>query len=186
MSRRRVGGRCLFGEVEGRVWERAVEAGSGGWEEWPFPCGGVRASRCPPDHSLTCLTPAGAKHRLDVKGLFYGIGHTPNSGLVAGQIELDEAGYVKVGAGRPLGGEEREKAIHHRCICNCYSAPHGMRKHAQACRQTLCQTLCTLPLHKAEQAGRVFCGWPAVPLANAPAPCPHRIPPVMHARTPCA
>lgn len=41
----------------------------------------------------------GAKRRLDVKGLFYGIGHTPNSGLVAGQVELDEAGYVKVSHG---------------------------------------------------------------------------------------
>ena len=30
-------------------------------------------------------------------GLFYGIGHTPNSGLVKGQVELDETGYVKVG-----------------------------------------------------------------------------------------
>jgi len=30
-----------------------------------------------------------------VRGLFYGIGHMPNSGIVAGQVELDAAGYVK-------------------------------------------------------------------------------------------
>jgi thioredoxin reductase len=43
-------------------------------------------------------TQTGAKRDLPVHGLFYGIGHRPNSKLVAGQIELDEAGYVKVGA----------------------------------------------------------------------------------------
>lgn len=31
-----------------------------------------------------------------MKGLFYGIGHKPNSQIVAGQIELDPAGYVVV------------------------------------------------------------------------------------------
>jgi hypothetical protein len=41
-------------------------------------------------------TSTGDKFDLPVKGLFYGIGHQPNSKLVAGQIELDEAGYVKV------------------------------------------------------------------------------------------
>ncbi len=30
--------------------------------------------------------PAGEKRTLDVQGLFYGIGHTPNSKLVAGQV----------------------------------------------------------------------------------------------------
>jgi thioredoxin reductase (NADPH) len=39
----------------------------------------------------------GEVRKLEVKGLFYGIGHTPNSSLVAGQgVELDEAGYVRV------------------------------------------------------------------------------------------
>ncbi|KXZ55415.1 hypothetical protein GPECTOR_3g66 [Gonium pectorale] len=41
----------------------------------------------------------GEKRDLPVAGLFYGIGHTPNSKLVAGQVELDEAGYVKVSHG---------------------------------------------------------------------------------------
>ncbi len=39
---------------------------------------------------------AGEGSKLPVKGLFYGIGHQPNSQLVAGQIDLDEHGYVKV------------------------------------------------------------------------------------------
>ncbi|KAK1278355.1 Thioredoxin reductase NTRC [Acorus gramineus] len=36
---------------------------------------------------------------LDVRGLFYGIGHTPNSRLLEGQIELDTSGYVLVKEG---------------------------------------------------------------------------------------
>jgi len=39
---------------------------------------------------------AGEGSKLPVKGLFYGIGHQPNSQLVAGQMDLDEHGYVKV------------------------------------------------------------------------------------------
>ena len=46
---------------------------------------------------------AGEKHNLSVRGLFYGIGHQPNSGIYGDQLELDEAGYVKVPpAGCPL------------------------------------------------------------------------------------
>lgn len=41
-------------------------------------------------------TQNGSKRDLPVHGLFYGIGHQPNSKLVAGQVDLDEAGYVKV------------------------------------------------------------------------------------------
>ncbi len=37
----------------------------------------------------------GEERKLQVRGLFYGIGHMPNSGIVAGQVELDAAGYVK-------------------------------------------------------------------------------------------
>jgi thioredoxin reductase (NADPH) len=50
----------------------------------------------------------GEKRDLKVNGLFYGIGHQPNSKLVAGQIELDEAGYVKVRPGSSC--------------CACYAA----------------------------------------------------------------
>ena len=45
-------------------------------------------------HTLT--SDAGEERDLEVRGLFYGIGHTPNSHLVEGQIELDDKGYVKV------------------------------------------------------------------------------------------
>ncbi len=31
-----------------------------------------------------------------MKGLFYGIGHKPNSGILGGQVELHDNGYVKV------------------------------------------------------------------------------------------
>ncbi|MEW5302821.1 MAG: hypothetical protein WDW36_005566 [Sanguina aurantia] len=41
-------------------------------------------------------TKTGATRSLAVKGLFYGIGHTPNTKLIAGQIEVDEKGYVKI------------------------------------------------------------------------------------------
>ncbi|KAF8070898.1 hypothetical protein HT031_000979 [Scenedesmus sp. PABB004] len=44
-------------------------------------------------------TSTGEAGLLEVRGLFYGIGHTPNSRLVAGQVELDDAGYVKVSHG---------------------------------------------------------------------------------------
>jgi len=41
-------------------------------------------------------TANGDERRLNVKGLFYGIGHTPNSKIYGNQIELDSAGYVVV------------------------------------------------------------------------------------------
>ena len=45
-------------------------------------------------------TATGEERRLaEVRGLFYGIGHQPNSGLLGGQVELDAAGYVKVREG---------------------------------------------------------------------------------------
>ncbi len=42
------------------------------------------------------LCDAGEERKLEVRGLFYGIGHTPNSDLVKDQVELDDKGYVKV------------------------------------------------------------------------------------------
>lgn len=32
--------------------------------------------------------------QLDIAGLFFAIGHTPNTGFLGGQIELDESGYI--------------------------------------------------------------------------------------------
>mmetsp|Transcript_38630 Transcript_38630/g.46763 ORF Transcript_38630/g.46763 Transcript_38630/m.46763 type:complete len:588 (-) Transcript_38630:788-2551(-) len=39
------------------------------------------------------------ERQLPVGGLFYGIGHTPNSTLFDGQLETDKAGYLVVGEG---------------------------------------------------------------------------------------
>ncbi|RCV14332.1 hypothetical protein SETIT_2G417000v2 [Setaria italica] len=44
-------------------------------------------------------TDTGEESVLEVKGLFYGIGHTPNSQLLQGQIELDSTGYILVKEG---------------------------------------------------------------------------------------
>lgn len=41
----------------------------------------------------------GEESVIEVKGLFYGIGHSPNSHLLEGQIELDSSGYVSVKEG---------------------------------------------------------------------------------------
>ena len=37
---------------------------------------------------------SGTEQDLSVRGLFYAIGHTPNTKLFAGQIELDDVGYI--------------------------------------------------------------------------------------------
>jgi len=41
------------------------------------------------------------KRDLEVRGLFYGIGHKPNSGIFADQVETDSKGYVLVKDGGP-------------------------------------------------------------------------------------
>ena len=41
-------------------------------------------------------TSSGEHRDLPVRGLFYGIGHRPNSSLIDGQVELDEHGFVIV------------------------------------------------------------------------------------------
>ncbi|KAI4381517.1 hypothetical protein MLD38_007582 [Melastoma candidum] len=41
----------------------------------------------------------GEESVLEAKGLFYGIGHSPNSQLLEGQVELDHSGYVLVEEG---------------------------------------------------------------------------------------
>jgi thioredoxin reductase (NADPH) len=44
---------------------------------------------------------SGELEQLPVRGLFYAIGHTPNSRLVRGQLELDGHGYLVTAPGRP-------------------------------------------------------------------------------------
>jgi thioredoxin reductase (NADPH) len=39
-------------------------------------------------------TKTGEESQLQAKGLFYAVGHTPNTSLFKGQLELDEVGYV--------------------------------------------------------------------------------------------
>nr|Q75CM8.2 RecName: Full=Thioredoxin reductase [Eremothecium gossypii ATCC 10895] len=47
-------------------------------------------------------TRTGEESDLPVNGLFYAIGHTPATQLVAGQVDLDESGYVKTVPGSTL------------------------------------------------------------------------------------
>jgi thioredoxin reductase (NADPH) len=44
---------------------------------------------------------SGATEELAVRGLFYAIGHTPNTRLVKGQLEVDSHGYLITQPGRP-------------------------------------------------------------------------------------
>lgn len=41
----------------------------------------------------------GEQRKLAIQGLFYAIGHTPNTSLFQGQLDLDEVGYIKVKPG---------------------------------------------------------------------------------------
>jgi thioredoxin reductase (NADPH) len=47
-------------------------------------------------HAALVNTETGEQRHLPVSGAFIAIGHEPQSALVAGQIDLDEDGYVKV------------------------------------------------------------------------------------------
>jgi len=44
---------------------------------------------------------SGAERELPVRGLFYAIGHTPNTELVQGQLNCDDKGYLLTAPGRP-------------------------------------------------------------------------------------
>ena len=44
-------------------------------------------------------TVSGETRQLPIGGLFIAIGHTPNTQLFKGQLEMDEVGYIKVAAG---------------------------------------------------------------------------------------
>jgi thioredoxin reductase (NADPH) len=46
-------------------------------------------------------TTTGSTEQLAVKGLFYAIGHTPNTRLVRGQLDVNEHGYLVTQPGRP-------------------------------------------------------------------------------------
>jgi thioredoxin reductase (NADPH) len=42
---------------------------------------------------------SGELTRLDVTGLFVAIGHTPNTGLFEGQLDMEDSGYLITGSG---------------------------------------------------------------------------------------
>lgn len=58
----------------------------------------------PVTHVIVESLTDGAKTRLDVDGVFVAIGHDPATAPFRGQLELDEAGYVKVRPGTPATG----------------------------------------------------------------------------------
>jgi thioredoxin reductase (NADPH) len=49
---------------------------------------------------------SGGLTQLAVKGLFYAIGHTPNTDLFQGQLDLDSKGYILTRPGRPETSQE--------------------------------------------------------------------------------
>ncbi|WP_010310441.1 thioredoxin-disulfide reductase [Synechococcus sp. CB0101] len=50
---------------------------------------------------LVATDDSGASEQVPVRGLFYAIGHTPNTRLVRGQLEVDHHGYLVTKPGRP-------------------------------------------------------------------------------------
>lgn len=42
---------------------------------------------------------SGAEEVIETDGIFVAIGHTPNTGFLNGQLEIDELGYIVVTAG---------------------------------------------------------------------------------------
>ena len=50
---------------------------------------------------LVATDGSGGSEQVPVRGLFYAIGHTPNTRLVRGQLEVDSHGYLVTKPGRP-------------------------------------------------------------------------------------
>jgi thioredoxin reductase (NADPH) len=50
---------------------------------------------------LVATDGSGSSEQVPVRGLFYAIGHTPNTRLVRGQLEVDSHGYLVTKPGRP-------------------------------------------------------------------------------------
>ena len=71
----------------------------------------VGTFQCTPPLSLIALS-IDSTVKLPVRGLFYGIGHTPNSSLIKDQVALDDDGYVIVdGRGGMTLGEGRSYGV---------------------------------------------------------------------------
>jgi len=56
-------------------------------------------------------TQTGEKREIAVQGFFLAIGHRPNTDIFKGQLEMDEAGYLKVQAGSTLTSVEGVFAV---------------------------------------------------------------------------
>ena len=70
-------------------------------------------------------TATGDERKLAVKGLFYGIGHSPNSGFFSEQVETDGEGYVVVkdgGAGTSVEGVFSAGDLHDKEWCQAVTA----------------------------------------------------------------
>ena len=70
-------------------------------------------------------TATGDERKLAVKGLFYGIGHSPNSGFFADQVETDEDGYVVIkdgAAGTSTEGVFSAGDLHDKEWCQAVTA----------------------------------------------------------------
>lgn len=63
----------------------------------------------------------GDESSLKVRGLFYGIGHSPNSQLLEGQIELDDSSYVVVEPGTTNTTVEGVYAAGDIQVCDIFS-----------------------------------------------------------------
>jgi len=81
-------------------WNRQIRDCSGGdWLE------AIDLVECN-SHSDSDSNGGGASERIPVRGLFYAIGHTPNTRLVRGQLEVDSHGYLLTQPGRPETSQE--------------------------------------------------------------------------------
>jgi len=49
--------------------------------------------------TVQCATPNAQRITIDAGGLFYAIGHLPNTAFLNGQLDLDDAGYIKTKPG---------------------------------------------------------------------------------------
>ncbi len=62
------------------------------------------------EESLTGLrvrdVQSGEERAIEIGGLFYAIGHQPNTAFLSGQLETDESGYIKVRPGTTQTGRE--------------------------------------------------------------------------------
>ncbi|KAJ3291334.1 thioredoxin-disulfide reductase [Borealophlyctis nickersoniae] len=62
------------------------------WNKIPVEVGGDRLMK----HLIIRDTVTGEETKLEANGLFYAIGHQPNTEIFKNKLELDEVGYIKV------------------------------------------------------------------------------------------